>query len=477
MAGKMEVDYETVVEEFRDKGFGDEQIKDEIEAWKFGTGSKNIYSLRTHLNKSLKVKEKKVLLQDEIISSLPPPSLITQYPQNCELNDDLEKHMNLHIESSSIENDYFLEDQAKVEANLLNHLKLVTSNFEDSYSVSLKKIFESEEEEEDFWVVGRVELNEDDEQDQYNLVTETEKCPINYLTLPNYTIYPGQIILTQGSLQSMTFIPKKILIDSFGDLSPESELNKKLKIGLLSGPFTGPDLDFTYFLSVLKVIANQVNILILVGPFVDCENEIIKSCNLNIPSLKIRNGSYEMIIHEIFSCLESIKNVKIVLVPHEREVVHLYPLPMPELSRSIPNNFICTTSPGFLNIENLIVHIVPYDILYEMNSVMSIRSNTLANKTQIALNQLIQQQSYLPLIPNNLPVEYSNFNHFVFEQIPNILIVNTKLSIQPNAVSGVTCVKMIPFVDGQRIGNYTIINSGKHNGKLLVNVKNYRANF
>lgn len=477
MAGRDFSRYESVIREFENQGHERELICDYIEAWEMKlkqNSNRSVDSLRNVLSKEMK-NEKKKVVSEESIRTIPPPSLITTFPAGYPLNDEVVQNQLVKIGVNCINDQYFLESSAKIEINMINHLNIVSDYFKDTYSVSVKNTFEVNE--EDFWIIGRIELNDDEDHDEYNLVTENENCQINFQNLEFFTVYPGQIILAKGFMNSNMFNPKQIEINALGDFSIDSALKKKLKIGLISGPFTGPDLDFSHFFSVLNAIKSEINVLILIGPFIDCENEKIKSCNFDIPSLNLKNCAFDEIIKNIFEYLSQIKGIQLIIVPHERELVHLYPLPIPQISRSIPCGLTCAASPAYLNIENLLVHVIPYDIVSEIAENMLIKSNGLVNKAQIALNQLIQQQCYLPIIPNTLPVEYSNFQHFLPSSLPNILIVNTKLSIQNNAVPGMTCIKAIPFVDGPRVGSYTIINASPTPDNLLVGVKNFRANF
>jgi hypothetical protein len=480
MAGR-EQEVMELKEEYIKKGCNIDQIDNTIEAWVLSKLS--LGKLRASLDKLNRETKKNYSIP--VASQETPfiPTLKNTYSNSQNLNESYED-ISLKIKNNlTLTNQtFFLEDQEMIELQLEQHREELHRFFKENYQFA--EYTGNETPDQDIWVVGRVELRDDDDDDEYFLVTKIETYRLSLNEISDFAIFPGQVILVGGRIQNADIIVKNIITDPRKDLRIPVNLTSKLKIAVFSGPFTDSSLDFNHFFTTVSQVSKQVNLIIIVGPIVDCENEKIKSFSFKAPNSNIENCTYEQLLDTVLRALNSIKSCKILIVPHERETCHLFPLPMPELrtcyasqveNSIFPENLLTCQAPGFIEVNGLNIHIVPFDIVREISNLLNLKPQYGKNKIQIAMNQLIQQGTYLPVIPNNLPVEYTKFMHFCPESLPNILILNSELSVKFNSIPGVTCVKMIDYYDKKNIGNYSVITSVPGENELLVSLKEFRA--
>lgn len=483
---------EHLVDELRDeyilqKGCNREEVLNEIEAWKID--KKPLRELKVKLNK-LKKETKALIIEKPQITDLFNPIIVSSYSNSTNFDEEKVDYR-LNISSNTIPDTekYFTEEQDIIDCALKSHKEFMTHEYQKNY-----EIFENNgliDENEEIWKVGRIELREnDDDVDEYFLVTDMESYRMSLNDLTHYCIYPGQVVMVRGQLQNTDFMVKEIIADAYKEFRFPFTCQSKIKIAVLTGPFTDNSLDFRPFLNTTSRISTTVNLIIIIGPIVDCENPKIQSFNFQIQN-RTNNPTYEQLFDDVINSLTTIKSCKILMVPHERETCHLFPLPMPELNRGypsvqpkgenteniriFPNSIHYCTAPGFVDVEGLNIHIVPYDIISEINRVSVIKSSTMVNRIQISVNQLIQQNNYLPVLPNNLPVEYSKYYYFKPPTLPNILILTSQSPVKPDIIPGLLCVKTVGFYDGKNIGNYQVITSVPSQGEYLWSLKHFRA--
>ena len=389
------------------------------------------------------------------------------------------------INYNVINEKYFFEDEGKIEENLENQLKMLTRKYSERHGVNVSRLTESSETE--MHIVGRLYIEEKNDQELMHLEDSTGRILLNLEKIEQYSLFPGQIIMAKGLSDSLEFIVTELYTNTytnpFANIPKTS--NSKIMLGVVAGPFNSPLslesplLDFSVFLNFLNQIVKEVNLLIIIGPIVDSENEIIKTGNINIPSLGINDGSFEDIFNALNQYISNISthhNCSIIYIPHIREMCHVFPLPMPGLKESYQTACECPSSPAYLNIDGIDIDIVPYDIIHEIISGLVIRSKTLVNKISTALDSVFNQYCYMPIIPNSLPVEYSKYDKFCINRIPQIFISTSKMAFKPDMIPGIITVKAPIFSEGNKKGNYVIINISKNQGNFYdsVGIKQFK---
>lgn len=465
---------EELVREFQDMGYDPETIRNFIEAEKINDKNRTFLTIRANLCKKYKPLQKKVKIEYQELKL--HSTLMSSFPQNYAF-DDTCTVFQVPIEPfKRITDLYFLEDESEIDAGLSRHLEFIKAKFQVLHGIpSFSRVTEASERL--IYVVGRVGFEEKNDIEQIFLEDSTGKIQLSLEEIEFYALFPGQIIMVEGTSDSLRFAVSKLYTATFDSIPPPLTSRQKVLIAVASGPFSTPDLNFSIFLNFIQQV--QVNVLILIGPLVDCENAIVKSGNITIADLSIHDATYE----EMFLALEGQiqqkcreKQCEVIIVPHIQEACHMYPLPLPSLKESFPTISDSPCNPALLLIDSIRIDIVPYDIVHEMISQTVIHSRTMTNKISTSLSNLFHQHSYLPVIPNSFPIEYSKFSHFCTRSPPNIFITTSKFPILTNAFPGVICVKSMSFNEPNNFGNYAVINISKSGSDFSqgIGVKYYK---
>lgn len=481
---------EELVNFFIDNASDEDTLRNEIEA--FDLNNPNIT-----YEKKFRELEKKYggrrgnTIRIEIRELAYDYSVISKFPEEYMLDDRMQKK-DVKINFTPIEENYFLEDPHIVLENLQKHIDFMSALYSNYYKVLISRT--NEESTTPIYIVGRISISEELGIETIS-IENRGKVRLDLENITEYALFPGQIIMVKGTSDTFTFIVSDVITELF--IPPPPLNNSQFLIGVVSGPFSTVELDYSIFLSFLDKICTEVNVLIIIGPFVDNDNPIIQEGIVNSEVLKIKNGSYEDIFNKIqgnIIDLHKTTGCEIIYVPHIREIEHIFPLPMPGLDNTYQTNYVtspqepkknilkkfhCPPSPAQISINDTRIHVAPYDFIHEIIQSAALRTQKLINKISMSLLQTMNQHSYLPVIPNSLPVEYSKYNYFKFEQPPHILIVQSKFPVQAESVPGMICVKSTSFVEGNKIGNYAIINVAGQGGRMInecVGVKYYRIN-
>ena len=465
----MAANIEDIVAEFIEKGYEEQKIRDEILAGR--TNGKMLSMIHNDLRKRWRPVEKKICVPVPNDLGLQNTNeLKSKFPLDYDLNDYLVPRLFEVRHYNKIKDKYFLEDEEKIEEMFAAHIQRLSLKFKQKYGVEVSRLTESSENE--LFVVGRLYVEERNDRETFFLEDSSGKIQLNLENVSNYAIFPGQVIMIKGISDSYTLKASEIYAETFEN-SPDCLTSQhKILIGLMAGPFSAPlhlsdnHLDYSVFLSCLNDLMKKVNILIIIGPFVDSENEVIKSGNLNIPSLNIVDGTYEdifLVINQIINQNATENQCQVLYVPHIREVSHVFPLPMPGLTETFDTNIECSTSPCLINIDGIPIHIVPYDILKEINSNLSVKTSVPLNKIQTSVKNFLHQFCCMPLIPNIFPVEYSKFDKFCYDHPPKILITTSVLGLNPEINSGVLTFRVPSFNEllSDKFGHYMIMNISK----------------
>lgn len=464
------IEFRDIIQELVNQGAEESKLLNEIWAMRFNN-KKTVSEMRAYL-KTFKANEKNILQKPE--QKTFQHEVGAFFPHEYRFDDRIpQRTFDVQFKDNNINDLYFLEEEPVIQEKLNSHINFLKTKFSQVHNVEISRLTENSDTE--IYVVGRVNIEEKNYVSVVYLEDITGKILINIDKVNSYTIFPGQVIMVKGTSDSLEFLVSEIFTNTYNYIERPSVSFNKLLIGAVAGPFSTRDLDFSRFLTFLADITRRVNVLIIVGPFVDSENEILGTGVFSIKSLSIENGTYESIFTSLNKYIKDCmfnNSCEVIVVPHIKEMCHIFPLPMPSLSRSYnvdtdsSKNFHKSdikypSSPSFLNIQGVNVDVVPYDLVGEILT-SSISKSDSPNRIMTVLRQIFEQHSYLPIMPNNLPVEYSKFDSFCYETTPHIFITTSKFPIKPDHAPGVTCVRLHPFFEGNSPTSfYTVINITK----------------
>ena len=252
----------------------------------------------------------------------------------------------------------------------------------------------------------------------------------------SYDFFPGKIVALRGtnvsgeyfavievlempSLPVAASTPDELDVHNDRLTSADGE-TRPLSMLLASGPYTTEtDLSFAPLHALLeKASAQQPDILILTGPFLDLEHPLIASGDFapHLPSTKIDPD--RTTLTEIFHLLiaqplqklaQAIPTITIILVPSLRDAINKHPsYPQDRFPRQpfgLPKQVQIVTNPITLSVNEALVGISTQDILSELRreNVYSAGSkgrqafddDMLARLT----SAVIEQRHFFPLFP------------------------------------------------------------------------------
>jgi hypothetical protein len=263
-----------------------------------------------------------------------------------------------------------------------------------------------------------------------------------------YAFVSGQIVYLEGDLIDKKRIHVKFWQHGFPLVSysiQEQEIKRFYNQALpyciytLNGPFySKSNIDLSVFHGIIQAISeDQPNLVIINGPFIYSENDVIKSCQLSEDTPFTYNDLFEKMI----SLIKQTLKCKVVIIPSLTDELNYYPLPQPPFE--IDNkpllkdeNIIYVGNPQLLPINEMIFAIVNYDFIRDINN------NIVKDKRSpidTSIDILLSQKNMYPLIPNYVNgddvdkmdkvniVELSQIDKMAFDIFPDVIITNSAM--------------------------------------------------
>lgn len=188
--------------------------------------------------------------------------------------------------------------------------------------------------------VGRIVCDSEAKLNENSVLLESSRkigsgarVPLNLSSCPNYSLFPGQIVMVEGvnpdgkclhvkkflqPANSLMKIPK--LPEAYG--SYDKFVDGVLAVMVASGPFTidsaspesaAKELNFSPLDDLLScVLSRRPEVLILCGPFVDCENSAVSAGSLHFLPDQIFHLEIALRLSEL---KQKLPEILIVLVP------------------------------------------------------------------------------------------------------------------------------------------------------------------
>ncbi|KAF8333523.1 DNA polymerase alpha/epsilon subunit B-domain-containing protein [Cantharellus anzutake] len=143
---------------------------------------------------------------------------------------------------------------------------------------------------------------------------------------PGMGFFPGQLVLLKGrNGDGLRFVASEVWplprLRAPSHIYSAKGAAKRTEIMVAAGPYTfDKDLEFTPFSRLLsEVQRRQPTALILMGPFIDCNNELIKTANITESPI---DTFQKCISAPLAALLGNVPGLSVVLVPSIRDVIH-----------------------------------------------------------------------------------------------------------------------------------------------------------
>ncbi|KAM7292670.1 DNA polymerase alpha subunit B [Ixodes scapularis] len=343
--------------------------------------------------------------------------------------------------------------------------------FEDIKSVVMEGSF----------VTGRVLCDSSGKINANSLILEGSKSSyghsvkLNLSRLKQFSVFPGQVIVAKGAnANGQNLVLEELLEGKMLPFPSEApQLEGPLHLVVACGPYTTSDTlsfepltDFTAYLA-----EHQPHVCVMIGPFVDCNHELIQKGNL--PDL------YETIFQKQIDALANVlegTRTQVVLVPSHRDVHHENVFPTPPFRLEKTHKRIhCVPDPCVLDINGVVIGVTGVDVLLHMGKEeLSFPPGSSDRLSRLA-KHILTQHSFYPLYPpsESVNVDISSLESSgCLEVTPHLLVLPSGLRHFIKDVNGCVCINPEHMVKGLVGGSFARVivrpvDKGSYSGSIV----------
>lgn len=252
------------------------------------------------------------------------------------------------------------------------------------------------------------------------------KVQLNVANCQHLAAVPGQIVGVVGrsGMTGNTFHAHEFLPGLPQQAQPLGE-NCALHAAVIAGPFSKKkELDFAALESVLAEVAassERPEVLIIFGPFLDCNNDKVVSGEVHLPGRE-EPCSFEEIYAVLFAMLarnlqplrRANPPTEVLIVPSLDEVAAFHPLPQPPLD-VVMGSYLMASKDSLESLQRLGVRFLPNPVHLEINGIkvslssadaltpvireLVLRCPSGQRKMDEALRLLLRQRCLFPMVP------------------------------------------------------------------------------
>lgn len=327
-----------------------------------------------------------------------------------------------------------------------------------------------------------------------------QRIKLDISQLSHYSLFPGQIVCIEGThtsnheiLVSRIYcnasLPKHLNMNI-------GEIEEPLTIVCAVGPFTlQNNLQFknSPFEDLADMICHRTcpQIIILVGPFTDMNNDYIAKCLIDISFQEL----FQQLLHQFIEYLR-IRNyhARILIVPALTDIHHITCFPQPRYSFDDGNhmsdyfynqtNFLSNPSQFRITFGNnkrtcVSMAVSNVDFMFHCMRQSIFKSAENKNQLQAMMEHCIEQQCFYPMFPANrcVRMDFTHFHRMCMSETPDIFIMPSKLNrfVFRSEMSNVLCVNPSFLSKVNSGGTYAVITvhgrGGKENGDSTQNIR------
>jgi len=258
---------------------------------------------------------------------------------------------------------------------------------------------------------------------------QTFKLRLNLGEVPVYTLFEGEVVVAEGCadsnskfnvnrifkpvINSSYSVPRGIYDFDYLKRCQTMQNSKALSMMVGAGPFTTADsLSYDALRDLLELVnRDRPHTLVLLGPFMDVNNQDIKSGDICFSDPK--SGStvfmdFDDLFTQIMTYIKTFftqnkLTTKLVIVPSAREINHLHPLPQPAYAANLmPKDFEVTLlgNPQTFRVNDITVGVLNADIVKDLCLSM-VAKDIKVPKIDVALQSVLEQRTFYPCYPGN----------------------------------------------------------------------------
>jgi DNA polymerase alpha subunit B len=239
--------------------------------------------------------------------------------------------------------------------------------------------------------------------------SEGNRVRLELRDLPSFALFPGQVVAVEGANPSGFCLIARRLVTGLPGPRPERDAAAagagELSVVVAAGPFTcAGDLSYEPLGELLQYcLARRPDVLLLLGPFVDCEHALVSSGALDetfdaLFDTRVRDALQEYADAAGPGC-------RVVLLPSTRDAHHAAVFPQPPLDAHRFEDtpaVLCAPNPAMLRCGGLSVGACAADVLRALSGAEAARGAPGpdgADRIARLAAHLPGQRSFFPLYP------------------------------------------------------------------------------
>jgi len=294
--------------------------------------------------------------------------------------------------------------------------------------------------------------------------------PLDVSNLRQYSFFPGQTIMLEGSNPSgKCFVASQLFESCLPAANEPAKLKANVSILVAAGPFTTSDSTsfepLEDFLSIVVDVRPQV--VLFLGPFIDAKHELLANGTTQAEDVQ----PYEDIFLKVVGCIRSAVDsldgaTTAIVIPSSRDLHHAFVYPQPPLTldpegRTDLGQVKAFWDPSIISIGGALVGVTSTDVLFHLGAEeISVFPPGSSDRLARLCNHLLSQHSFYPLHPPNEDVNLDHDlyeRHAVISHKPHLLILPSELKQFVKNVSGCVCVNPGRLTKGKTAGSFSRI--------------------
>jgi len=310
-----------------------------------------------------------------------------------------------------------------------------------------------------------------------NIILESygKRVKLDLSSVNNLSLFPGQIVAIKGINSSGKEINVETIYQNgyisgdqqkikINQMDIDDEDDGVLQLMVCCGPFTAKNsLEFNgspFFDFAQIVNQKKPNIVLLMGPFTDFENELIAKN-------EIKCTFDELFKHSLTSFVKMVgDHIKIIVVPSTKDVHHFTAFPQQKYSSFIPaQNVFFAPNPSEFNVNNVSFGVCSADFLWDCCSIGLTKN--IKDRLLSMMTHCINQQNFYPLQPStkSLRMDYNQSDQLYIKRKLDIFIMPSKLKqfAKIYQKTNTICINPSFLTRANSGGTYAILNIFRSN--------------
>ena len=300
-------------------------------------------------------------------------------------------------------------------------------------------------------------------------VSQGARVKLDVSGIDKVSLFQGQVVYVEGyNLSGFTLVatklvacveamPEEVVKEEAGGAAEEDDTPMPqaalpapkpaccpggARIAVAAGPFTC-SCDSAY--EPLDALLGQfdgddaVDVLVLVGPFVDAEHPSVAGNALPVTFEELFAAKPRALIEEF---VDMHPNTTVVVVPSVRDVTEAFVFPQPAMAEGALEGVVAAPNPADLDVSGMRLSVCSVDVLKHMAGAELGRGfGTGADRMARLATHIVAQRTSYPLFPTpkfaatTLPLDLSLAEaHATLDQVPDVLLLPSDLAPFAKAV-------------------------------------------